>query len=201
MKNSILTIPNLLSLFRLCIIPFITTTYSRGWFLAATLLLVLSGVTDMLDGCIARRFHQISEFGKIIDPLADKLTMAAVVFALLLRHPQMWMVMVVLVLKESAMLIGAYLLLRRGTRPSESKIFGKISTAVLYLVFFSIMVTDIIEGITGRQVLPVWAVWVMSGVCSLCMIAALVQYYPIFKGIQSGTYNIETEQFEGDTTQ
>ena len=49
--------------------------------------------------------------------------------------------------------------------------------------------------------MPVWALWIMSGVCCVVMIAALIQYYPIFKGIEAGTYNIETERFEGDTNQ
>ena len=91
----------MLSVVRLCLIPFITTTYTRGFETAALVLVVASGITDLLDGFIARQFGQISDLGKILDPLADKVTMAAVVFALLLRHPQIWLIMAVLVVKES----------------------------------------------------------------------------------------------------
>lgn len=198
MKN-IFTIPNMLSTFRLCLIPFITTTYTQGAFTVATLLLVVSGLTDMLDGMIARRFGQISEFGKFIDPLADKLTMASVVFALLLHHPPLWVTLSVLVAKELLTLVGAYVLYKKGTRPSESKLFGKLSTFFLYVILFLIMVADILEERLDVILLYDWVVWGMVAISCLLMILAFCQYLPIFIGIIKGTYNVETEQFEGDS--
>lgn len=198
MKRTIFTIPNMLSIFRLCLIPFITATYSRGFELAATVLLVVSGFTDLLDGFIARHFNQISDFGKILDPMADKLTMAAVVFALVLRHPQVGLILAVLVAKESLMLFGSYILIKRGTRPAEAKFFGKLSTAFLYLVLFLVMLSDVVAGFTGNTFLSVTAIWILSGVSCLIMICALIQYYCIYRAIKSGTYNVETEQFEGE---
>ncbi|MBR6548428.1 MAG: CDP-alcohol phosphatidyltransferase family protein [Clostridia bacterium] len=195
MKKSIFTIPNLLSFFRLCLIPLIVIAYLREYYQEATILLVISGVTDTLDGFIARHFHQISDFGKLIDPVADKLTLAAVVFALLLHHKQLLVTMGVLIVKESLSLIAAYILYHRGVRPSESKSFGKLSTLSLYLVSFIIMITDIAE-----VTLAPWLIWSMVGLTCLCMILAMFQYYPIYIGIIRGNYNIETEQFEGDPT-
>ncbi len=178
---------------RLCLIPFITTTYTRDWELVAAVLLAVSGLTDLLDGFIARRFDQVSDFGKIIDPVADKLTTASVVFALLLRHPQLTITMVVLVLKESAMLIGAYILVKNGSRPAEAKIMGKISTAALYLTLFVTMICDIAD-----YTIPGGGMWTMALVCCVCMIGAWIQYYFVYQGIRKGTYNIETERFEGE---
>ncbi len=198
MKNSIFTIPNMLSVFRLCLIPFITTTYSRGMEIAATILLVVSGFTDLLDGFIARRFGQISDFGKILDPLADKLTTAAVVFALVLRHPQIWLVLAVLVAKELLMMVGSYALIKKGSRPAEAKLFGKLSTAFLYLLLFLIMLSDVIAGITGNPFLSVLAIWILSGISCVLMFCAVAQYTHIYKCITNGTYNIQTEQFEGE---
>ncbi len=198
MKNSIFTIPNMLSVLRLCLIPFITTTYTQGMFDVATWLLVISGLTDTLDGFIARRFNQISEFGKFIDPLADKLTTAAVVFALVLRHPPLWVTLAVLVCKELLTLIAAYVLYRKGTRPSESKLFGKLSTVVLYLVLFTVMIADGAQAYFNIVLLHPWVIWCLVGLSCLFMLLAFFQYLPIFIGICRGTYNVETEQFEGE---
>ena len=76
--NRIITVPNLLSFFRLCLIPVIIWSYcvKKNPLLAGEILL-LSGLTDLADGYIARRFHRISNLGKILDPVADKLTQAA----------------------------------------------------------------------------------------------------------------------------
>ena len=155
----------------------------------------------MLDGMIARRFGQISEFGKFIDPLADKLTMASVVFALLLHHPPLWVTLTVLVTKELLTLIGAYILYKKGARPSESKLFGKLSTLFLYLILFFIMAADVLEECMKITILYPWVLWCMVAFSCLLMILAVLQYYPIFRGIINGTYNIETEQFEGDSKQ
>ena len=198
MKNSIFTIPNMLSVVRLCLIPFITTTYTRGFETAALVLVVASGITDLLDGFIARRFGQISDLGKILDPLADKLTMAAVVFALLLRHPQIWLIMVVLVVKESLMLVGSYVLIKKGARPAQAKMFGKLSTAYLYFVLFVLMLSDVLEHYKGMVLLSPLTIWILSGIACVLMICAVVQYAHIYIAIQKGTYNLKTEQFEGE---
>ncbi len=185
MKNSIFTIPNMLSVLRLCLIPFITTTYSRGMELSATVLLVVSGITDLLDGFIARHMNQISDLGKILDPMADKLTTAAVVFALLLRHPQIWLVLTVLVMKESLMLVGSYFLIKKGARPAEAKLFGKLSTLYLYIALFFIMVSDVVETATSFVLLSPKAIWILSAIACVFMICAVVQYAKIYKGIVS----------------
>lgn len=198
MKNSVFTIPNMLSLIRLCLIPFITTTYTRGFEIVALVLVVVSGFTDLLDGFIARNFGQISDLGKILDPLADKLTMAAVVFALLLRHPQIWLIMAVLVVKETLMLIGSYVLIKKGTRPAQAKLFGKLSTAYLYFLLFFFMLSDVLEHYNGAALLSSFTIWILSGVACLLMICAVVQYTRIYFAIQNGTYNVKTEQFEGE---
>ena len=71
-SNKIITIPNILSLFRLCLIPVILWLYlGQQRNLLAGCVLVLSGVTDIVDGLIARRFHMVSDLGKILDPIAD----------------------------------------------------------------------------------------------------------------------------------
>ena len=100
-KRQILTIPNLLSVVRLLLIPVIIWLYSvEENQYAAIGVILLSGVTDIVDGIIARRFHMISDFGKALDPLADKLTQAALLICLLSKHHLMWGLIVVFGLCE-----------------------------------------------------------------------------------------------------
>ena len=87
MRNkNIFTIPNILSIFRLLLLPVIVYTYmnQKDYVLTGVLLLV-SGITDLLDGYIARTFHMISDLGKILDPVADKATQAVVLLCLITR--------------------------------------------------------------------------------------------------------------------
>ena len=80
-KNKILTIPNLLSLFRLCLIPVFMWLYCvEKNYLWTGIILIISGLTDTVDGFVARHFNMISDLGKILDPVADKLTQAAMLF-------------------------------------------------------------------------------------------------------------------------
>ena len=79
-KNAILTIPNLISLFRILLIPLIIWLYCGKKQYAATIAVVaISGVSDIIDGKIARKFNMVSDVGKVLDPIADKLTQAALV--------------------------------------------------------------------------------------------------------------------------
>lgn len=196
--NRIVTIPNILSFIRLLMIPFIAWVYCTQKYLAAVILVLISGLTDFLDGLIARKFHQVSKTGKILDPLADKLTMAAVVILLALHHPPMRLVCGMLIFKELMMLLGATVLLKKGKRPSESKIWGKVSTATLYCILVIVMASDVAFDISGMPLLPPEWMWTLAGVTCGLMMLALIQYYPIFIAIKNGKYNTETERFESE---
>lgn len=89
-KNKILTIPNILSFLRLCLIPVIVWLYvDKQDYLWALLVLILSGITDIVDGIIARKCNMISDFGKAFDPIADKLTQMATLYCLISRFSYM----------------------------------------------------------------------------------------------------------------
>ena len=86
-KNQILTIPNLLSVVRLALIPVIVWLYSvEKNYYGAIGVIALSAATDIVDGWIARHFNMVSDFGKALDPLADKLTQAALLLCLLSKY-------------------------------------------------------------------------------------------------------------------
>ena len=132
-RNKILTIPNLLSLFRLCLIPPIVWMYvAREDFVWPVVLLFISGVTDVVDGFIARTFDMVSDFGKALDPVADKLTQFAMLICLVTRFPLMLMPILVMFFKELlAGILGLITIKRTGTVTSAVW-HGKANTVLLY---------------------------------------------------------------------
>lgn len=112
--NKVFTIPNILSFFRLILIPVLIWSYvvkknyaATGW------ILLLSGLTDIADGFIARRFHMISNLGKILDPVADKLTQATMLFCLFTRFPHMILPLVLMAFKELYMAVSGCLIIKK----------------------------------------------------------------------------------------
>lgn len=135
MKNKIITIPNLLSFFRLCLIPlFIWLFCVKEEHLWTGAVLLLSGITDMVDGYVARRFHMISDLGKVLDPIADKATQIAMLFCLLSRFPLMLFPLLLLILKEIFDGLTGLLVIRKTGQVNGAKWHGKVATATLYLL-------------------------------------------------------------------
>ena len=139
-RKQLLSIPNLMGYFRIILIPFIVWRYVTAQtvhdYYVAAVIIGVSGITDFLDGFVARRFHMITKVGKALDPIADKLTQGAIVLALSVRFPYMIALVVLLVIKEGFMGIMGIMMLRRGKMLDGAKWFGKVSTAVLYVVMF-----------------------------------------------------------------
>ena len=155
-KNEILSIPNLLSMFRLILIPVYITIYlgardNDDYFLAAAILAV-SCLTDMIDGQIARRFNMITNLGKLLDPIADKLTQFALILCLSLRHPVLWFVVVLFFIKEIFQLIGCTISLRQGKTMTGALLPGKIRTTVL---FISLIAMVMLPGLSESIVLVI----------------------------------------------
>ena len=138
-KHEVFTIPNYLSLFRLLLIPVYTLLYlnagdSRESFLSAVILGV-SCLTDMVDGQIARRFNMISNVGKVLDPLADKLTQLSLIVCLSVRYPVLRGVLILFVMKELFQSSIVLIMFHRGKILSGALWAGKICTTVLFVSF------------------------------------------------------------------
>ena len=132
-NRQILTIPNLLSVFRILLIPLIIWLYcGRRDYPLTAWVLALSGVTDVADGFIARRFHMVSDLGKVLDPIADKLTQTAALGCLLTRFPSIWWLPGILVVKESCMAVMGILVIRRTGSVYCAAWHGKLAACVLY---------------------------------------------------------------------
>lgn len=132
-EKKIITIPNILSFFRLCLIPVIVWLYGVDHnYVWAGYILILSGITDMVDGYIARRFHMVSNLGKILDPIADKLTQGIVLICLLFRFPFMIVPFVLMIVKEIFMGVSGILIIQRTGIVCGAEWHGKAATCLLY---------------------------------------------------------------------
>ena len=148
-KGEFFTLPNLLSYARIILIPFIVWTYCylKMKYLSAALV-ALSGLTDCADGYIARHWGLITDFGKIIDPIADKLTQFALILCLSLRHPVLWFVVILFFIKEIFQLIGCTISLRQGKTMTGALLPGKISTTILFISLITmVMLPDLSESV------------------------------------------------------
>lgn len=134
-KNKILTIPNILSFFRICLIPVIVWLYiGKENYLLTLIILILSGVTDVVDGIIARKCNMISDFGKAFDPIADKLTQAAMLCCLVSRFQHMLIPLGMLVIKEVFTGITALISIKKTDKVEGADWHGKLTTVSLYLM-------------------------------------------------------------------
>ena len=132
-KHKIITIPNILSMFRLLLIPVIVWLYIvKEDPVLTTVILALSGITDIVDGIIARKCNMISDFGKAFDPVADKLTQIAMLFCLVSRFKWMLLPLCVMVIKEITAGILGLLVIRKTGKVDGAVWHGKATTVSLY---------------------------------------------------------------------
>lgn len=139
------SIPNLLSYLRLILIPVIIWAYceKENGFLTVAFV-ALSGLTDVLDGKIARRFNMVTDFGKVIDPIADKLTQAALLYCLMTKYELMIPAFIILVAKEIFMAVTALLEVKYSKQINSALWYGKVCTTILYIVMLILLFfTDI----------------------------------------------------------
>lgn len=119
-KKDLKTVPNILSYIRILLVPlfawlYLTANTDKQFYLAAVVLLA-SGLTDLADGFIARKFNMITDIGKVLDPAADKLTQLTVAICLCIRIPEMTLLLAVFIIKELLMAGGGLCLISRALK-------------------------------------------------------------------------------------
>ncbi|MBQ2389856.1 MAG: CDP-alcohol phosphatidyltransferase family protein [Clostridia bacterium] len=176
----IFTIPNILSMIRICLIPFIVWYYFDTTIeynlLIVTGLVMFSGLTDVVDGFIARRFNMISDVGKILDPIADKLTQASVVFCLCTKHTVLIPLVIIIVIKELFMLIGTLVILNDvDAETPYARWWGKLATVVLYALMVLVIISDYFGGF-----IPDIVITFLSSVAIAFVFFAFLSYLNIF---------------------
>ncbi len=176
--NQNLTVPNAMSLFRIVLVPFFAWAFLTGHTIIAAILLILSGLSDMFDGLIARKFNQITELGKMLDPLADKLTQGVVALCLGLRFPVILPLLAIFIVKELAMLVCAAVLLKKRKRPCAAQWYGKVATVMFYISVSVIVVMNGFFKLSGPLFTGI--AYVLLLLTAAMMIYAAVRYFQIF---------------------
>ena len=185
-----LTIPNLLSVIRIIMIPVFAVLFYNDQKVIAVIILALSGLTDLFDGKIARKFNQISELGKILDPVADKLTQITIAAMLLIDflgaenkiiNACGW-VFVVFLVKEAVMIVGGLTMLLMNIKPGAAEIWGKLATVVFYVNMTIIIAVGPEVGafneFFGGFQLPDWITGILVILCAIMTMCAFFSYMP-----------------------
>lgn len=166
-KNKIITIPNILSCLRILLIPFILWTFFIKKYYVSAGLLVASFVTDVIDGFIARHFDMVSAVGKVLDPIADKLTVLGVISSLCVYIKAIIPLLVIFVVKEFIMFVEGVIFIKLTRDTYSARWLGKVTTAFLYL---TMLMHILWEGIPWQLSIS------LIVVCSTLVFATLIMY-------------------------
>lgn len=173
-KKEILTIPNLLSMFRILLIPVYAGIYLNATeepqFILAGAVLAVSCLTDMVDGKIARKFHMITTLGKVLDPLADKLTQLTLTVCLSLKYPVLYPVLALFVIKELFQLTLGIIFLRKGKMLPGALMAGKICTTVLFVSLIALVLVPQMRAEVVNMIAVIDTVFL--GISFVCYILA-----------------------------
>lgn len=175
-RKEIFSIPNILGYFRILLIPVFMTLYFKAQepkdYFVAAVVVGISSLSDMFDGLIARKFNMITELGKFIDPLADKLTQGALIVCFVARYPLMWLLVGIYIVKEGFMAVMGLVMLRHNGRKLDgAKWFGKVSTALLYVTMFIFLLVPTMD---------IRIVNGLIGLSAFAMVFTLIAYIPVF---------------------
>lgn len=195
------TVPNLLSFIRILLIPVFAVLFHNGEYLWAVFVLFLSGLSDFLDGKIARRFNQVSALGKILDPVADKFTQITIAVMLFLEFRTSsssalqafsW-VFLFFLFKELIMVLGGAFMLAKGLRPSAAEIYGKVATFAFYGVMLLIIAFAPGFGAFHQWwTMPEWFIMALVVISAILTLVALLSYIPgFFKQVKYNVTNYE----------
>lgn len=176
-------IPNALTILRFILIPFIIIYIVQDKYIEAFIFLTFSGITDVLDGFIARKFNFITNLGKVLDPLADKTTQVSILVSLALKDIIPMWILIVVAIKEFAMITVASFLYGQKFVVS-SKWYGKLATVLFYLAIVSSFAINYINNISAMPEnsiapLPQFDIYIYY-LALITTLFSLVMYYITF---------------------
>ena len=166
-KKDVLTIPNMMSMFRIALIPAIIMAYTKYHNVVVTiLLLIVSGISDVADGWVARKYDMVSNFGKVLDPIADKLTQLALLLCLVFAHPHMWSLVILLVIRETIMFFGGLYSFYQTGQVGGAEWHGKLATCVIYAtIVLHIIWIGMPDGVSDCLVVACFSTMAFSLLC------------------------------------
>ena len=185
-----MNLPNKLTVGRIILVPFFVAAMLIDFplhHLVALIIFVIASLTDMLDGKIARKYNMVSNLGKILDPIADKLSQVAIVIILIFKF---WSfegilkyLLFLFIAKELIMVIAGAVLLAKGMRPVAAEMWGKVATTVFYIFMIAIIAigpNGALVGVWFFKALPTPVVYVMVIISVILAFVSLFGYAPGF---------------------
>lgn len=168
-KNKILTVPNALSLLRILLVPVFMYLYiGRQNTLWTAIVLIISCASDVIDGPIARKFNQVSDVGKALDPIGDKLTQIGLMVCLITKYPLMWVPAIIIVVKEIVSGILGLVTIKKANVVKGAVWHGKLTTVLLFLMMGLHLLWP--------PRLPDLISWISIGICCAMMLYSFTMY-------------------------
>ena len=173
-------VPNALTVLRFLLIPIIVIACVQGQYILAIAVLSISGLTDILDGTIARKYNYITDFGKLMDPLADKATQISLLTTLFIKGAIPIWILAIVVLKEFCMVSGASFLYGKELVVS-SKWYGKLATVLFYVAMVISLFLEQIGNTTNNIIKAIGiADTIIFYLALITTIASLIMYMKAF---------------------
>lgn len=171
-SNRVLTVPNVLSLARLLILPWLYVEVASGHLLRGLLIGFVFGATDYVDGYVARRFDQVTRLGRLLDPLSDRLFIGTVLVALVVAGLLPWWLVAAIIVRDVAMLLTSLVLLGRGAGPPPVSRLGKTATFGMMWSFAPLLASGFVG--TAADPEPV-----LFGIGLVLLVVSTVLYYVV----------------------
>lgn len=180
------TIPNWISFARIIMVPIFAVLFLNDEIVWSVFVLFLSGFSDFIDGKIARKFNQISELGKMLDPVADKLTQMTIAVLLYLRFNAAdglvktfsW-IFLVFIIKEFVMVAFGAFMVAIGLKPSAAEIYGKAATFAFYAVMLLLFAfAPDVGAFTNLWVIPETLLVILVALTAILCVVAFASYLP-----------------------
>ena len=175
--DRVLTVPNVLSLARIAVLPFVFVDLLDGRYIRAFVLLAIFAATDWLDGYLARRLDQVSRLGVLLDPISDRALFVVVGIGFVLADLlPLWALVVLLARDAGVLLVGAGLLARGATPPKVTRI-GKAATFGLMFAFPTFLIAAIVgDGAGDPQPVLHGLAWAIGAVSTVLYYVSAGQY-------------------------
>ena len=184
-------VPNILSVFRICLVPVFIAAYfldDRDIKFYAILIFAIAGVSDILDGYLARRFKAQSKLGMLLDPLGDKLMTFSVLICIAITMPIILWAVIIFFIKEALMGIGGLLIHKKAhIELPPANIIGKISTVVFFLVCLTLMLLGNLSNADDFKLLAIILVSIATGLALVALASYIVSYIKIMKSVVKST--------------
>ncbi len=175
--SQLFSLPNILSYVRILLIPVIIISYiSLKDYLLCAILVLASGFTDVVDGFIARKFNMITDWGKFIDPVADKLTQISLVFCVVPKYPWALVLIAMMLVKELLLFLWGLKEFHKSETVNSSRWFGKLCTVIVYMILLLLFIAPVIN-------LSDWLAYTLMGVAATFVIISTILYGNFYRNL------------------